>query len=646
MTDIEVSTPVAQTLAAQTLAAQNSARWTAATAAPLAAWAWLHQLARGRLRWIMWGALSVPFAIAAIVLHTRDWHPVLDMAMTEFRVRDVGSADTPLIGLPGRIGIFPDQGSHPGPLSFYLLAPTYRLLGASAWALLVGMIVLNIVAIGLALWIAERRGGTTLMVAAAGMLALLQYGYGFDVLTQPWNPYLPLLFWTVVLLGTWSVLDGDHSMIIVVTAVASLCAQTHMPYLGLGLGMGALCCVAVVRAWVRHPVQRTAIVRVMAISAAVAVLLWLPVLIDQFTNTPGNLSMLNTYFRHPPEQPVGTAEGVRLLLRHLDITRLARNALDGDGFITQTGFRLDGSVVPGLLVLVAWIAAAIAAWRAGHRLLRTLHLVIGWALLLGAISMSRIFGKVWYYLTLWAWTTTILVVASIVWTVSALVQQRRNNSRALPRVAIGYGVAIVAVASLVSSLVSAFGVSAPEQYLSDTLGELVEPTADALLRGDGDAVGRDGRYLVTWNDARNFGSQGYGLVNELERRGFDVGVPNTWRVPVTLQRVIPQQEAAAEVRLATGVYIDTVRALPGAVEVIDYDPRSPADLVEYDQLRAAITDSLTSAGDVDLLDMLDTNLFGLQVNDRVPAYVQQMVDRMLHLGGPTAVFIVPAGSPL
>jgi hypothetical protein len=594
----------------------------------------------------VWAALSVPFVIAAVVLHSRDWHPVLDMAMTELRVRDVGTSDTPLIGLPGRIGIFPDQGSHPGPLSFYLLAPTYRVLGATAWGLLVAMIVLNIVAVGLALWIAQRRGGATLMLAVGGLLALLQYGYGFDVLTQPWNPYLPLLFWSVILLGTWSVLDGDHAMVVVVACVASLSAQTHMPYLGLGLGMGALCCASLLRDWLRHPVGRNDIVRWTGVAAALSALLWLPVLVDQFTETQGNLSMLSDYFRHPPETPVGTAEGLRLLVRHLDVIHLFRNVFDGDGFIIEAGFRLDGSVVPGTLLLVVWIAAAVAAWRAGHRLLRSLNVVIGWALLLGAFSMSRIFGKVWYYLTLWAWTTTLFVVVSIVWTVSALVQQRRNDSRALPRVVIGYGIAVAGVLSLVVATISAFGVRAPEEYLSDTLGELVGPTADALDRGDGEAVGHDGTYVVTWNDARNFGSQGYGLVNELERRGFHVGVPDTWRVPVTPQRVIPFAAASAEVRLATGAYIETVRALPGAVEVIEYDPRSAADLVEYEQLRAQITDALIAGGSADLLAMLDTNLFGLQVDPRVPPHVQRMVDRLLHLGGPAAVFIVPPGSAL
>jgi hypothetical protein len=615
------------------------------TAGPLAAWAGLHRWPPRRVRLIVWAVLAVPFVIAAVALAARHWHPVLDLAMTELRVRDVGGSHSPLIGLPGRIGVFPDQGSHPGPLSFYLLAPTYRVLGATAWSLLVGAIVVNIVAIGLSLWIAERRGGSSLTIAVGGLIAVLVVGYGFEVLTQPWNPYLPLLSWLVVLLATWSVLDGDHAMLVVVTGVASLCAQTHLPYLGMGLGMGALCLVVMVIDWVRHPVQRQQIARWAAWSALLAAVLWLPVLIDQVTNTPGNLSMLQQYFRHPPESPVGGGEGIRLSLRHLDVTRVLREAAHGDGFLTSAGFHLDGSVLPGAVVLLLWAGAAVLAWRSGHRLLRSLHVVIGWSFVLGVVSMSRIFGKVWYYLTLWAWTTTVLMVAATVWTISALVMQRRGDSRAAPRLAIGGVVAALGMVSLALAFVAAVRVPAPEQHLSDTLGHLVGPTVEALDRGDGDADGRDGRYLVTWNDARNFGSQGYGLVVALERAGFDVGVPDTWRVPVTSHRVLDAAEATAELRFATGAFIDEVGALPGAVEVVEYDPRSPAEVAEYDRLTAAVTEALVSDGADDLVPLLDTNLFGVQLDPRVPPEVQRMVDRMLQLGGPTAVFIVPAGSP-
>src|SRR5262249_44048891 len=92
---------------------------------------------RGPWRVVALGAflLASPLMVTVGVLHDPRWYPLLDLAQTEMRVRDVFSAHSPLIGLPGRLGTFAHQGSHPGPLSFYALWPFYRLFGASAWAL-------------------------------------------------------------------------------------------------------------------------------------------------------------------------------------------------------------------------------------------------------------------------------------------------------------------------------------------------------------------------------------------------------------------------------------------------------------------------------------------------------------------------------
>src|SRR5262245_23477162 len=60
--------------------------------------------------WAIAGAtllVGLPMIVAVIRLHGKPWHPVLDLAMTEFRVRDVFTSHTPLIGLPGRIGTYP-----------------------------------------------------------------------------------------------------------------------------------------------------------------------------------------------------------------------------------------------------------------------------------------------------------------------------------------------------------------------------------------------------------------------------------------------------------------------------------------------------------------------------------------------------------
>ena len=207
-----------------------------------------------RTRWILLALIAVlvlPLVVAAVALRTPRWYPVLDLAMTELRLRDVFTSHTPLIGLPGRIGRFPEQGSHPGPMSFYALWPTWKLFGSSAWGMQVGALVLNAVCVSAAVVIANRRGGLRLAVAVAALLALLLNGYGISTLAEPWNPYMPLLWWVVTLLAVWSVLCGDVVLLPVAVVAASMAAQTHVPYLGLCLGVGAVAVVSLVLQWRR-----------------------------------------------------------------------------------------------------------------------------------------------------------------------------------------------------------------------------------------------------------------------------------------------------------------------------------------------------------------------------------------------------------
>src|SRR5207344_3446992 len=80
----------------------------------------------------LWVLIAVPFVVAVIELARPRWFPVLDLAQTELRIRDVASSHPPLIGLPGRIGNLVVQGSHPGPLSFWALWPFYKIFGGTA----------------------------------------------------------------------------------------------------------------------------------------------------------------------------------------------------------------------------------------------------------------------------------------------------------------------------------------------------------------------------------------------------------------------------------------------------------------------------------------------------------------------------------
>lgn len=609
---------------------------------------------RGDRRWLVAAALfalvGLPFVVAAVTVRRPQWFPVLDLAMTELRLRDVGAQHTPLIGLPGRIGpSLMEQGSHPGPLSFYLLTPFYRAFGSSSWAMQAGTIVLDLAALGAALGIAARRGGTRLVVAVGCILALLSVGYGLTALTQPWNPYLPLLWWVVFLLAVWSVLCDDVAMLPVAVAAGSLCAQTHVPYLGLAVGVGSIAVLAAARAWLRAAPgsdERRRVARWGATALLVGGVLWIPPLVDQAINDPGNLRALQDHLVTPSgsDEPVGVGRGVELALRHLDVAGFVGEAR-ADGTLVDASAHTDGSLVPGIVLLAVWLAAALVARRLGPPALVRLHLVVAAGLVFGVVSISRILGKEWYYLMLWAWGVTALLVLSVGWTAAVVIG--RLDQRGRPRAAWALGGVVAAtVLAVIVAVTAAVTLDPPESHLSSTLGRIVSPTAAALERGDGAATGEDGRYQVAWDDAYYFGSQGYGLVSELERAGFDAGLSKTFHVPITDHRVIETRDATATVHLATGRYVEAWRAVPDAVEVAYVEPRNAAERAEFSRLRSDVIDDLRSDGLGDLVPMVDDNLFGLSIDERISDRAERWTARMLRLGEPTAVFVTPPGVAL
>jgi len=570
---------------------------------------------------------GLPLLVAVIALRSQHWYPVLDLAMTELRVRDVFGPHTPLIGLPGRIGEEPNRGSHPGPLSFYLLAPTYRLLGSSPWALEAGAVVIHLAAIAVAVWIGYRRAGWRGSVAVAALLAIVMRGYGQLLLTQPWNPYQPLLAWMVVLLAAWAVLCGDYWMAVPMVVAGSLCAQTHVPYL---VPAGAITIAALVYVATRD--RRPALV-----AAAVGIVLWLPPVIDQLVHRPGNLRVLIDHFTSPNDPPIGTAAGVKLALAHLDPwTALVRQ-------LAGTGTFLDGaSAWRGAVTLLIWAVAAAVAWRVGSGPLRRLHVVVAAALVLGAASMVRIFGLAWYYLTLWAWGVAVLAAGAIVW--SALAAWRAWRPAAAGRagrVAVTAAAVVAAVASLASAVAFA-DAEVPERRLSDAVAALADPTYDAVADGVGAASGTGAQYLVRWSDAADIGSPGYGLFVALERRGLDVRGDEFFRATLTPHRVAPRTPDGVQIHLATGGYVDIWRGYPDAVEVATYEPRSGDELERYGAVRRQLLDRLAGEGLDDVASIVDTNLFGASLDPRLSGADRADFTELLDLGQPMAVFIAPA----
>src|SRR4029077_14077035 len=93
------------------------------------------------------------------------------------------------------------------------------------------------------------------------------------------------------------------------------------------------------------------------------------------------------------------------------------------------GLEVTGSRVPGAILLIAFAASVVVAWRLRERVLLALDTVLVVALALGLVSSARIFGTVWFYLLLWAWALCALILFATCWSVVALVRTREHSGR-------------------------------------------------------------------------------------------------------------------------------------------------------------------------------------------------------------------------
>jgi hypothetical protein len=591
--------------------------------------------------------LVLPLVASGVWLYGNDhWPPLLDVAATEMRVRDVGSAHTPLVGLYGRIGPTLDPGNHPGPLSFYLLAPMYRMLGGSYWALEVSTLVLHCMAIVLVVWIARRRAGLPGAMAAGMLLATLELGYGLLVLTEPWIPHLPLLWFVVFLGAVWSVACGDPWLLPLAAASGSLCAQTHLAYLAVCGGLGVFAFVLVTASWARarwHGVGARAPARPVAVAAAVLALLWAPPAIDEVIRRPGNLSIIRDHVLHAPAPPIGRRTALGLMLERLDPVPLVLHAFTDPGVLG--GVWAHGEKRRGFVVFVLWIGAAAVATRLGDRSLLAFHAVVAASVVAALLAISRIVGFPWNYLMLWAWAIGATMLLGIVATAARAVWSRTSEPfrrRLAPAGALGVvaiGLCAIRLAATVGvvdwrtarAAAAGWGVRAAVQ-----LDRLAADTAVAIHRGVGASAGDTGRYLVTWDRM----SEGLGFVNELERRGLRIGVLKPFGPLTGQHRVLGSDDATARVHLASEGSLSRWRGTTGAVEVAFDDSRTPQDIEESAQLRARVIADLHEQGREDVIAAADREFNGVDL-DGVSPWTLMGIHLMRQIGGPAAVFIVP-----
>jgi hypothetical protein len=327
------------------------------------------------------------------------------------------------------------------------------------------------------------------------------------------------------------------------------------------------------------------------------------------------------------------------VLKHLDVFHLSVDQLAHPGLLVANDPSRHVVAWRGLVVLLLWAASVVVAVRLRHRAVLLLHLVTGVAFVLVTAATSRIYGIVWYYLLLSIWTVAVLMTITTVWTVAALVATRLEDDRRGDWSRTG-SIALLAIAVVFSARATWV---APDAKHSDAI---VVDELRAVVPGTAAGLDRGGRYFVAWDDAAFFGSPGYGLLNELDRRGFDVGSFEGIGVIVTPHRVLDESQATARVELATGIWVDKWRALPGVRELASVDPRTPEERDYFAELRKESIDLLHQQHLDDVADLVDLNLFAVSIDQRIPAAVKVRVETMLALGVPMAVFVAPPGTHL
>jgi hypothetical protein len=263
--------------------------------------------------------------------------------------------------------------------------------------------------------------------------------------------------------------------------------------------------------------------------------------------------------------------------------------------------------------------------------------VVGVSLPLSAATLLRIPGPIYDYIIPWLVAVTSFTAVVAVWSLwrAVVAGDGAGAVRARPvGAALLGGVLVVCTGAATAG---AFDAPVPLARDSALTAALAPPAVRALPR--------DTRILVRFHDPVSLGAPGVGLLLELERQGFRVGVDPWLRANAMPHRVMALEEADTVVWVVTGEpAIAATAALPGAVELARADVRTPAEQDRSQVLRARVEEGLRALGRDDLVVRLDEQ-YGVSQVEVIPGLPDALLGdlrayRELRLPG--AVFAVPA----
>jgi hypothetical protein len=553
----------------------------------------------GRFAPVAIGVSVLPLAVSAIALVVKvgsDYAAGSDIALTELRTLDVGRHPV-LLGPYAR-----DGWNHPGPALFYALALPYRLAGSHSVGLAVGALLINAVAItGIAL-VARRVAGLPCMLVTLVGCAVLVRSLGPVFLRNPWNPYIAVLPFGLLVYLTWAMTCGEAWALPIGVGVASFCVQTHVGYAPLAAPLlvwgAASLVVRAVRARRDADDERKrrnrALIRASVVAVAVLIVMWLPVIIQQFVDSPGNLTELVRYFRHPNGATHSFAQGYRVVGGQFELTpQWLTGHLDVIPFSGEP-YLLYSAPLPLLLIPLA--IALLAFWRWRYSKAKRLGAVLLVALIVGLFSVARIVGPAYAYRLQWTWFLGTLAFIMVLWAAWTLIARRTRARDPGRRELLAVTLSVLVVLSGINT-VSATRPGAPQDDMSSALNKLGPGIEAALPKTRGD--------VLVLSTPAAYGYQP-GVVRYLERRGAQARVDRSLEDSYGRHRVHqPDSPLRGAVTIAADEDFDDRITSPHLRLVAYWGTRTPEERKPIVMRRAELQ-ALYEAGTLSLNALLRT----------------------------------------
>ena len=454
-----------------------------------------------------------------------------------------------------QLGVFDRNGwNHPGPALFYLLSLSYRALGSGARAMFVGATLTNaLAAIGCvalvrrrttperALWAAAWLCALGAVLAATGAGATTYSESVLGALVSPWNPMIVIFPLLLFVLLCAAAIDRSVLSVLGALLVGSFVVQTDFSTLPLVIVLFVVSAGTSIvtffgdrrrtsgapprtvdevasrrRAWAWAGT---------AAGLVLLVVIWVPPVIEQLTNTPGNLTLIYRFFTSG--QPGHSfVSGVNAAAATFGVLVVGPAEI----MSTVLGFapkHLAIAVVVSVAIVLLGAAVVVIGVRQRNRFASGLA-ALG---LIGAVTMvlavTRVVGHVYGYLVIWSIVLPVAILISI-----GMVQPplaRRSGTRGMLASMAGWRIALCALGVVACVIFGVRALSIPAlgkvsnaqvQRLTALVTPLL-PAGGPVFIGDNGA----GTGITKTIDVEEF----IGLVNQLDVAGYHPRVNPLWR---------------------------------------------------------------------------------------------------------------------